>query len=411
MSSPLKSLPKSLIVTTVTTDEDTTKDKPTDKHKTSTSKKRKAQKDIIEEEKVPEKVPRKKPKMEERMMEMYEKMEASIREMRESAEKDRKETMKTLQNMDKKLDTSSAELKQTVKEQLAEMKVTEQFENLTSKVNSLQTSLEKAEFDRTVTEERLEKVEKGMDNMVTLVHEKFEKEKDNLAQEITKKVTDKINLAWKANLAREVAEHEKGMMIFGHRVEDTDDDGEVKAFLKNEMKVPEDVLGKVKIKDIIRIGRDDPNKSPSLLVNFRHSSERNSLLPYCSNLRQGISVEKNIPREYQKKYKEFKAYSRDFKRIHSDIQTQIIFESCMMILRYRKKGNRDLDYVILKEYCPEPSDSFGYTGATAAKGGRSRQATPTVDLSANSSTKRSIIVMGLKLILQVMSILRNGKSS
>ena len=223
--------------------------------------------------------------------------------------------------MDKKLDTSSAELKQTVKEQLAEMKVTEQFENLTSKVNSLQTSLEKAEFDRTVTEERLEKVEKGMDNMVTLVHEKFENEKDALAHEITKKVTDKINLAWKANLAREVNEHEKGMMIFGHRVEDTDDDGEVKAFFKNEMKVPEDVLGKVKIKDIIRIGRDDPNKSPSLLVNFRHSSERNSLLPYCSNLKQGISVEKNIPREYQKKYKEFKAYSRDFKRIHSDIQT------------------------------------------------------------------------------------------
>ena len=78
------------------------------------------------------------------------------------------------------------------------------------------------------------------------------------------------------------------------------------------------------------------------------------------------------------------------------MQTQIIFESCMMILRYRKKGNRDLDYVILKEYCPEPSDSFGYTGATAAKGARNRLPTPTVDLSATSSTKRSIIAMGVK---------------
>ena len=329
-------------------------------------------------------------------MEMYEKMEASIREMRESAEKDRKETMKTLQNMERKLDTSAADLKQNVKEQLAEMKVTEQFENLSSRVNSLQTTLEKSEFDRAVTEERLEKVESGLNSMVTLVHEKFEVEKDAIAQEVTKKVTDKINLAWKANLAREVAEHEKGMMIFGHRVDETEDDGEIKSFLKDEMKVPDSVVGKVKIKEIIRIGRDEPNKPPVLLVNFRHSSERNSLLPYCSNLKQGISVEKNIPREYQKKYKEFKAYSRDFKRINSDVQTQIIFESCMMLLRYRKKGNRDLDYVILKEFCPEPSDSFGFTGATATRAGKTRPVTPTVDMSASSSTKRSIIVTGVK---------------
>ena len=330
------------------------------------------------------------------MMQMYERMEASMREMRESAEKDRKETMKTLLSMERKLDTSAADLKQNVKEQLAEMKVTEQFENLTNKVNGLQTALEKSEFDRAVTEERLEKVESSLSNIGTLVQEKFEAEKDALAQEVTKKVTDKINLAWRANLARDVAEHEKGMMIFGHRVEETDDDKEVKAFLKDEMKVPDSVIGKIKVKEIIRIGKDDLNKPPVLLVNFRHSSERNSLLPYCSNLKQGVSVEKNIPREYQKKYKEFKTYSRDFKRINSDVQTQIIFDSCMMILRYRKKGNRDLDYVILKEFCPEPSDSFGSPGTTASRSGKPRTVTPTVDMTASSSTKRSIVVTGVK---------------
>ena len=337
--------------------------------------------------------------MDEKMLEMYERMEATMLKMQESHEKDRKETMDTLHNMERKLDTAAADLKQNVKEQLAEMKVTEQFETLNNKVSSLQTALEKSEFARTVTEERLEKVEASLGNVANLVHNKFEDEKDILAQEVTKRVTDKINIAWKANLTRDVAEHEKGMMIFGLKVNDTDDDSEVKAFLKNEMKAPDEVLGKVKIKDIIRIGRNDPNKPPSLLVNFRHSSERNSLLPYCSNLRQGISVEKNIPREYQKKYKEFKAYARDFKRINSDVQTQIIFESCQMILRYRKKGNRDLDFVRLKEFCPEPTDDFGST-STSTGAGKSRTVTPTVDMSATSSTKRSIIVTGVKTDLE-----------
>ena len=238
------------------------------------TKKRKANKDNIDDDKPLGKGSNKKPKMEEKMMQMYERMEASMREMRESAEKDRKETMKTLLSMERKLDTSAADLKQNVKEQLAEMKVTEQFENLTNKVNGLQTALEKSEFDRAVTEERLEKVESSLSNIGTLVQEKFEAEKDALAQEVTKKVTDKINLAWRANLARDVAEHEKGMMIFGHRVEETDDDKEVKAFLKDEMKVPDSVIGKIKIKEIIRIGKDDPNKPPVLLVNFRHSCDK-----------------------------------------------------------------------------------------------------------------------------------------
>ena len=125
-----------------------------------------------------------------------------------------------------------------------------------------------------------------------------------------------------------------------------------------------------------------------MLVNFRHSSERNSLLPFSSNLRQGISIEKNVPREYQKMYKEFKKVAKDFKRINSNTQTQIVFESCQMILRYRVKGEYNLDFSILKEFCPEPSESFVTAGASGISS--TRPMTPLVDMSATSATNRSI---------------------
>ena len=339
--------------------------------------------------------PSKKRRMEAQITKMQEQMADSMREMREIATNSRLEMQQTFTNLEKKFDSSVNDLKQNVSEQLAEMKVGEQFEVLNNKVSNLQTSFEKSEFERKVSEERLGKVEDGLEDLKATMHQKFEQEKDNLASEVAKKLSKQINVAWKANLARDVTEHEKGMMIFGYRLSNEDDDIEqIKRFLKSEMKVPDAVLGKLHIKEVIRIGKDDPNKSSTLLVNFRHSSERNSLLPYSTNLKQGISIEKNIPREYQQTYKEFKRYAKDFKRIHGNVQTQIIFESCQMVLRYRVKGD-NFDYFRLKEFCPEPSETFGATaGSNVAK--VSRPMTPIVDLTANSETMRSIIVTGVK---------------
>ena len=54
------------------------------------------------------------------------------------------------------------------------------------------------------------------------------------------------------------------------------------------MKVPEDAFNKLKVKEIIKLGRDsEDSKIPPLSVRFAHPSQRNSVLTYSKNLKRG----------------------------------------------------------------------------------------------------------------------------
>jgi uncharacterized protein YhaN len=156
-SSPFKTFPKNLIITAIPELVSIVKNSSDPLKLTVSSRKRKA-KDNSEDNPVDKSVSKKK-KMDQETREMFAEMRNEMRAMG--------------QRMEEKMDSSAASMKKDVGEQLAEMKVAEQFTTLTSKVNGLQAALERSEHDKAANEERLGKVEEGLENVNQLIQEKF----------------------------------------------------------------------------------------------------------------------------------------------------------------------------------------------------------------------------------------------
>lgn len=121
-------------------------------------------------------------------------------------------------------------------------------------------------------------------------------------------------------------------------------------FLKNVMKIPDDELLKISIKQAYKLGKGRPGGHPPIIIKFGHPSDRNHVLTFSRNISdKKISVEKDIPKSYQKEYKVFKEIAFKLRNMPDmNFQTQIIFDGPFMRLRYKKKdsGGEKFHYVI-----------------------------------------------------------------
>ena len=71
------------------------------------------------------------------------------------------------------------------------------------------------------------------------------------------------------------------------------------------MKVSEEAFNKLKVKEIIKLGRDsEESKIPPI---FAHPSQRNSVLTFSKKLKKdgGIGIDKSVPKGYRETYKKF----------------------------------------------------------------------------------------------------------
>ena len=202
--------------------------------------------------------------------------------------------------------------------------------------------------------------------------------------------------AWKASLAKDVFVHEHGLVVHGIKLEGTDDKTRAEffsKFLKTEMKVPDDTIVKIRIKEVTRLGAENEAKPPPILVKFGHPTERNSILPFSKNLKRGISIDKFVPKMYLQKHKDFKRHAWKLKSLFN-IQSQVVFDAHNLVVRYKKKddGTNKYNWVIAKEYHPQPEDSLL---SRAESRDPSKLDTPILDMSTNSACNRSIIVSGV----------------
>ena len=203
--------------------------------------------------------------------------------------------------------------------------------------------------------------------------------------------------AWKANLAKDVFLHDHGLVIHGLKLEGKDDKARIdnmKHFFKNEMKAENELLGKIRIKEVTRLGPDSDSKPPPVLVKFGHPTERNSILPLSKNLRRGLSLDKFVPKMYLQKHKEFKRHAWKLKSMFN-MQTQVVFDAHNLVVRYKKRddGANKYNWVIAKEFYPQPEDSL--TLSRTETRDPSKLDTPIIDMSCNSACNRSVIVTGI----------------
>ena len=206
---------------------------------------------------------------------------------------------------------------------------------------------------------------------------------------------------WKANLAREVFDHEHGLIIHGLRLEGSNDATKqnfIRNFLKSKLNAPDDMLNKVRIKDVCRLGSDNGSgKPPPILVKLGHPTERNQILPLSKNLdkKEGISIDKNIPKLYQKTHRDFKRSAWKLSLLYN-VQTQVVFDSYKLILRYKKKdeGVNKYNYTTEKEWFPQPCDLEATLASTNTRD-PNKLDTPVLDTSKHSECNKVVIATGV----------------
>ena len=271
----------------------------------------------------------------EEMQKMFDKQEKQIGEKLESD-----------------LESRLGELKTDLQKKIENLDVKEEIRKIDDSLSSLSNAFNKSQEDKIVLENRIEKVEKDIQDKLN---------PDNLVEVLLPKIRKELeksnDVAWKANLAKLVEEHEHSIIIHGYKI--TGDETEkVTEFFRNEMNISEEVMKKIKIKEVTVLGKQTSTKIPAIIVKFGHPSQRNMVLPYSKNLRQGYRIDKNIPKPYQKEHKDFKRYQHKLRMIHPSYQTQIIFDSHVMVLRYKEQDTAETKYnwFRTKEFTPKPSD-------------------------------------------------------
>jgi hypothetical protein len=204
---------------------------------------------------------------------------------------------------------------------------------------------------------------------------------------------------WKANLAREVFDHEHGIVVHGVRFDCKDDNSKkesAKKFLKDDLKASEDLINRIRIKEVIRLGADNgAGKPPPILIKFGHPTERNQILPLSSNLKRGIDIDKNIPKKYQKTHREYKKLAWKLKTVHG-VHAQVIFDDFNLILRYKKKddGITKYNFVTEKEWYPKPGDIESSQTKGVARD-PNKHDTPAIDTSRQAECHKTVIVTGV----------------
>ena len=140
------------------------------------------------------------------------------------------------------------------------------------------------------------------------------------------------------------------------------------------------------------INGTEQDKPPPILVRFGHPTERNLLLPFSSNLRKGIEIDKNVPKIYLKKHRELKRKAWKLKIVHN-VQAQVVFDGFKMILRYKKKddGVTKFNYNIHSEWFPNPSDLTSSLSSVTNRDANKHD-TPEIDLSDDAECNRILIV-------------------
>ena len=106
-------------------------------------------------------------------------------------------------------------------------------------------------------------------------------------------------------------------------------------------------------------------------------------------------MDKNIPKKYLKKHKEFKRLAWKLKTVHG-VQTQVIFDEYNLILRYKKKdeGVSKFNYITEKEWFPKPGE-IENSKTKGVANDPNKLDTPAIDTSSLADCHKTIIVTGL----------------
>ena len=346
--------------------------------------------------------PTKKPKMmsPEDVQNLYTKLRNDHKDDIKEIQKENKESMNDLKEYFSRMRKED--------ETRINTQVNQQLGNIQKQLSSLvDTQSEKSKADKEFKDETNARMKAIEDRFEELEKKQIETPVNKVdIEEVVKSYVGSIPSpepdlsTWKANLAKDVAEHEHCLIVHGVTLSGNsfeDKRNVIKKFMKDDLKASEDLISRVRIKDVVRLGpvNTASGKPSPILIKFGHPSERNQILPLSSDLKPGICIDKSVPKIYQKKHKEFKRNAWKLKLLHS-VQSQVIFEGCNLVLRYKKQDDKVNQYkwVVKEEWHPQPSD-LQVSTSTDMDNDTNKQETPIIDTASSAPCNRSIILTGL----------------
>ena len=270
-----------------------------------------------------------------------------------------------LTNITNKMDQFKAQL-DTHTEQAS--KTEQKLETLTDSFQTFKDTLEntnkKMEEKIGGLEKEIGKIQDTVENSTNKVTEDVKAAiipiiKDEIAPQIKSEVKSDVlkavDASWKLQLAKENKENDSCAIVFGLPVQSSPQN-DAQNFLKNELKMNEESLGKIYLKQTSRLGKGKGDRPPPLLLSFSHPSDRGLVFSHSKNLKNSkISLEKQILKLYQNEYKHFKNLAHKLRNMPDmNYQTDISFDGHLMQLRYKKRdsGGQKYHYTIHSEYFP-----------------------------------------------------------
>ena len=226
-----------------------------------------------------------------------------------------------------------------------------------------------------------------------------------IKNEVKREILSPIKATWNAMQAEKVFEHEHSLIIFGLNV--TKNPIEAAGdFLKNVLKVSNENLLRISVKQAHKLGRGDSNRPPPLLIKFGHPSERNLVLTHSKNiLDKSIKIEKHIPKNYQAQHKVFKELSWKLRSIPDmEYQVQIVFDGHFMVLRYKAPDTTEKFHWTTHSSWEPPMDSKNEqkTSLRTPTGSKATPA-PSISVAAKANTAIFMTVKGMTEQLTVDS--------
>ena len=232
------------------------------------------------------------------------------------------------------------------------------------------------------------------DNIIETVKEFL----PDIRKQVTNEILSPIQATWNALQAEKVLEHEHSMIVFGlhttgNPIEAAGD------FLKTQLKVPDETLLKVSVKQAVKLGRGDASKPPPFLIKFGHPSERNMILTYSRNIAdKNIKVERQIPKNYQAQNKIFKEEQWKLKNMPGmEYKTQIVFDGHKLVLRYRINDTTDdkFHWTIFDSWSPPMESNSQQKTSLKTPTGSKATPPPTITVAEMSNRAFFITIKGM----------------
>ena len=335
----------------------------------------------------------------------------SPEELRERFDLQRKENHEILEKMTSRMDSLFTKLDTITQNNIdSNNAVQDTVNTMQDQVRGLQTSVDdnrvKFESKLVELEGQFNKFQENALNSMVTAKEDIKEVVRPMIEEITPKIKDEvkkellapIQATWNTMQAEKVHEHDHSLIIFGLEVAGNTIEAAGK-FLRDVLKVSDETLLKISIKEAFKLGKGDGKKVPPFLVKFGHPSERNTILSHSKNLAgSNIKIEKHVPKNYQEKYKEFKKMSWKLKTMpEMDYMTQIIFDAHQLVLRFKKKdiAGEKYHWTIHSTFVPA-MDSKGEMSTLKVPPGT--KPTPPPDSSASSKANAALFmtIKGMK---------------